>query len=122
IEDIVASVEGGKSLHESFSKHPDVFDKVFLALIAAGEASGTLDEALRRVADQQEKDAATMSKIKGAMTYPVIVLIVIFGVMGFMLFTVVPQVENLYDDLGETLPFLTNIMVKLARFITNFWW
>lgn len=121
-EDIVASVEGGKSLHESFSKHPDVFDKVFLALIAAGEASGTLDDALRRIATQQEKDAATMSKIKGAMTYPVIVLVVIFGVMGFMLFTVVPQVEKLYIDLGRTLPFLTEMMVRTANFMTNFWW
>lgn len=122
IEDVTASIEGGKSLHESFSKHPDVFDKVFLALIAAGEASGTLDDALRRIADQQEKDAATMSKIKGAMTYPVIVLVVIFGVMGFMLFTVVPQVEKLYTDLGETLPFLTQAMVTAANFMTGFWW
>lgn len=122
IEDIVASVEGGRSLHESFSKHPEVFDKVFLALIAAGEASGTLDAALKRVADQQEKDAATMSKIKGAMTYPVIVLVVIFGVMAFMLFTVVPQVEKLYVDLKRSLPFLTNVMVQLASFVTQFWW
>ena len=122
IEDIVASVEGGKTLHESFSKHPEVFDKVFLALISAGEASGTLDDALKRVAAQQEKDAATMSKIKGAMTYPLIVLVVIFGVMGFMLFTVVPQVEKLYIDLDKTLPFLTDIMVKAASFMTNFWW
>lgn len=122
IEDIVASVEGGKTLHESFSKHPEVFDKVFLALISAGEASGTLDDALKRVAAQQEKDAATMSKIKGAMTYPLIVLVVIFGVMGFMLFTVVPQVEKLYMDLKETLPLLTDIMVRAANFMTNFWW
>lgn len=122
IEDIIASVEGGKSLHESFSKHPEVFDKVFLALIAAGEASGTLDDALRRVAAQQEKDAAAMSKIKGAMTYPVIVLVVIFGVMGFMLFTVVPQVEKLYADLKKTLPFLTDVMVKMADFMIHFWW
>jgi type IV pilus assembly protein PilC len=122
IEDIVASVEGGKSLHESFSKHPEVFDKVFLALIAAGEASGTLDDAMRRIAAQQEKDAAMMSKIKGAMTYPLIVLVVIFGVMAFMLFTVVPQVEKLYRDLKKTLPFLTQIMVWAADFATNFWW
>jgi type IV pilus assembly protein PilC len=122
IEDIVASVEGGKSLYESFSKHPEVFDKVFLALISAGEASGTLDDALRRIAAQQEKDAATMSKIKGAMTYPVIVLVVIFGVMAFMLFTVVPQVEKLYIDLKKTLPFLTQSMVNVANFASSFWW
>ena len=121
-EDIVGSVEGGKSLAESFSKHPDVFDKVFLALIAAGEVSGTLDESLQRIATQQEKDAATTSKIRGALTYPVIVLVVIFGVMAFMLFTVVPQVEKLYHDLKKTLPFLTQMMVSIADFVATFWW
>lgn len=122
VEDIVASIEGGKSLTDSFAKHPEVFDKVFLALIAAGEASGTLDESLRRLAAQQEKDAATMSKIKGALTYPVIVLVVIFGVMAFMFFTVVPQVEKLYVDMKKSLPFLTQAMVSTADFIINFWW
>jgi type IV pilus assembly protein PilC len=122
VEDIVASIEGGKSLTDSFAKHPEVFDKVFLALIAAGEASGTLDESLRRLAAQQEKDAATMSKIKGALTYPIIVLIVIFGVMGFMFFTVVPQVEKLYRDMKKTLPFLTQAMVSTADFMLHFWW
>lgn len=122
VEDIVASVEGGKSLSESFSKHPEVFDKVFLALIAAGEVSGTLDESLIRIAAQQEKDAATMSKIKGALTYPIIVLVVIFGVMAFMLFTVVPQVEKLYHDLKKELPLLSQIMVSTADFFAQFWW
>lgn len=122
IQDITASVEGGKTLSESFGKHPVVFDPVFLALVSAGEVSGTLDESLQRVANQQEKDAATMSKIKGALTYPIIVLFVIFGVMAFMLFTVVPQVEKLYHDLKRDLPFLTKIMVDVASFLTHFWW
>ncbi len=122
IEDIIASIEGGKSLSESFAKHPEVFDHVFLALIAAGETSGTLDESLTRIAAQQEKDAATMSKIRGALTYPIIVLVVIFGVLAFMLFTVVPQVEKLYHDLRKTLPFITQIMVSAADFFTHFWW
>jgi type IV pilus assembly protein PilC len=122
IEDIIASIEGGKSLSESFSKHPEVFDHVFLALIAAGETSGTLDDSLNRIAAQQEKDAATMNKIRGALTYPIIVLVVIFGVLAFMLFTVVPQVEKLYHDLKKTLPFITQIMVSMADFFAHFWW
>ncbi len=122
IQDIIATVEGGKSLSESFKKHDTVFDPVIIALVSAGEASGTLDESLQRVADQQEKDAATMSKIRGALTYPMIVLVVIFGVMAFMLFTVVPQVEKLYHDLKKTLPILTQIMVSAANFLASFWW
>lgn len=122
IQEISAAVEGGKSLSESFGKHPNVFDPVFLALVAAGELSGTLDESLQRIANQQEKDAAISSKIKGALTYPIIVLVVIFLVMGFMLFTVVPQVEKLYTDLKKELPFLSQVMVNVADFLTNYWW
>jgi type IV pilus assembly protein PilC len=122
VQDITASVEGGKPLSESFSKYPAVFDAVFLALVSAGELSGTLDESLQRVANQQEKDAAITSKIKGALTYPIIVLLVIFGVIAFMMFTVVPQVEKLYHDLKKTLPFITKIMVDVAGFLATFWW
>jgi len=122
IQDISGSVEGGRSLSDSFAKHPSVFSEVFIALISAGELSGTLDESLQRVANQQEKDAAIAGKIKGALTYPVIVLFVIFGVLIFMLVTVVPQVEKLYDDLGKNLPILTQLMVDAANILTQFWW
>jgi type IV pilus assembly protein PilC len=122
VQEIVGSVEGGKSLSESFGKHPQVFNEVFVSLVAAGELSGTLDQSLQRVADQQEKDAAIVSKIRGALTYPLIVLVVIFGVLAFMLFTVVPQVEKLYHDLGKELPFLSAVMVSVANFLASFWW
>jgi type IV pilus assembly protein PilC len=122
VQDVATSVEGGRSLSDAFASHPKVFGDVFLALISAGEVSGTLDESLQRVATQQEKDAAVASRIRGALMYPMIVLVVIFGVMGFMLFTVVPQVEKLYEDLGRPLPTLTQIMVDTANFVTQFWW
>lgn len=121
IQEVIASVEGGHSLHDSFAKHPDVFDKLFLALVAAGEASGTLDEALQRIASQQEKDAAILSRIRGAMTYPIIVLFVIFGVMIFMLLTVVPQVQKLYKDLHQTLPLITEIIVAVSQLLVQYW-
>lgn len=122
IQDISAAVEGGKSLSDSFAKHPRVFNEVFISLIAAGELSGTLDDSLARVANQQEKDAAIVGKIRGALTYPIIVLVVIVGVLLFMLFTVVPQVEKLYADLDKELPILTLIMVNVAGFLAAFWW
>lgn len=122
IQDVIVDIESGKALSEAFSKHPTVFDKVFIALVTAGEASGTLDDSLRRVAAQQEKDAAMMSKIRGALTYPIIVLVVIIGVVVFMLLTVVPQVENLYKDLHKELPFLTQVMVSTANLLMSYWW
>lgn len=122
IQDVVVSVEGGKSLSMSFAKYPKVFDKVFLSLVGAGETSGTLVESLQRIADQQEKDAAVVGKIKGAMIYPVIVLLVIVGVLMFMMFTVVPQVENLYKDLNRELPMLTKVLVGIMHFVGAYWW
>ncbi len=122
VHDVLVSVEAGKTLAVSFSKYPEVFDRVFLALIAAGEASGTLDDSLLRIANQQEKDAAIMSKLKGAMVYPAIVLGVIVLVMLFMMFTIVPQVEKLYRDLKETVPLLTKILVFISNALMSYWW
>ncbi len=122
INDIITSIEGGATLSSSFAKHPDVFNEVYIALIAAGEVSGTLDQALERIADQQEKDAELLGKVRGAMVYPAIVLVVIMGVIGFMLLTVVPQIQRLYQDLKQELPFMTAMMVGVANFVAGFWW
>lgn len=122
INDILTSVEGGSSLSAAFAKHPDIFNDVFISLIAAGEASGTLDDALERIANQQEKDAELISKVRGAMVYPAIVLVVIVLVIAFMLLTIVPQIEKLYHDLNKELPWITAAMVAISNFIINFWW
>lgn len=122
VEEIAAQVEAGRTLRDAFAKHPEVFNKVYLSLIAAGEASGTLDVSLARLAKQQEKDANMISKIRGAMTYPIIVLIVIIIVIAFMMIQVVPQVENLYNDLGEPLPGMTQVMVNISNFVVGYWW
>ena len=120
VAEILSDVEGGKALSDAFGKHPEVFDKVYLSLVAAGEVSGTMDDALKRIAAQQEKDDAMMRRIRGAMVYPGIVLGVIILVIGFMLFNVVPQVEGLYKDLNKELPLMTLIMVSISRFYYEF--
>lgn len=122
VNDIIASIEGGSSLSNAFAKHPEIFSDVYIALVTAGETSGTLDEALERIANQQEKDAEMMGKVKGALVYPAIVLFVIGGVVGFLLFTVVPQIEKLYKDLRAELPFLTQAMVMASGFLMKYWW
>lgn len=122
VQEVISDIEGGKQLSNSFEKHPEVFDNVFIALVAAGEASGTLDDALRRVAQQQEKDAAIVSRVRGAMVYPAIVLFVIVAVVIFMLILVIPQVEGLYASLHKELPLLTRLLVAAAQVLTNFWW
>ncbi len=119
---IVADVEGGSTLADAMSKHPKVFNDVMINLVAAGETSGTLDETLQRIADQTEKDAEMAAKIRGALVYPAIVLFVIVAVVVFMLTTVLPQIELLYDDLGEELPWVTSALLVVANFIIGFWW
>ena len=122
IEEILADVEAGRALNTAFGKHPDVFNKVYLSLIKAGETSGTLDQSLRRIAEQEEKDQRMLSKIKSAMTMPLITLFVIIVVFLYMMLEVVPHVESLYDDLGEELPVLTVIMVGIKDFVLGYWW
>jgi len=105
-------------------RYPDVFNQVYISLIAAGEASGTLDKALERLADQQEKDADVVSKVRGAMIYPLIVLVVMAAVVIFMLVKVLPQVKTLYSETGggAQLPLVTQILLSVSAFVIHWWW
>ncbi len=123
IGNIITDIEAGSSFSKALSKYPRVFNEVFVSLVAAGEASGTLDKALERIANQQEKDAEIISKIRGAMIYPAIVIVVMIVVVGFMILTVMPQVEKIYADLpGANLPFITVALLAISRFATKYWW
>ena len=123
ISQVIASVEAGGTLSAALDKYPKVFNKVFVSLIAAGETSGTLDKALERVAIQQEKDAEILSKIRGALAYPVIVLIVMIGVVAFMIISVLPQVQSIYEDMpGKSLPLITRVLIAVSDFTIKYWW
>ena len=92
-------------------------------MVAAGEVSGTLDVSLERLSDQQEKDADIVSKVRGAMIYPAIVLLVMTGVVGFMLVKVLPQVQVLYDGFpGADLPLVTRVLLAISNAIIKYWW
>lgn len=123
INQIISDVEGGLALSEALSKHPGVFNDIYISLIAAGETSGTLDKSLERVADQQEKDAEIISKVRGALAYPAIVILVMLGVVGFMIVKVLPQVKVIYDDLpGANLPLITRVLLFISDVTIKYWW
>lgn len=123
IGNIISDVETGSALAAALEKHPKVFNQIFTSLVAAGETSGTLDKALERLALQQEKDAEIMAKVKGAMVYPVIVLVVMLGVVAFMIVQVLPQVEVLYDGMpGAQLPLITRVLLAISHALISFWW
>lgn len=123
INQIVSDVEAGSSFSQSLNHFPQVFNRVYISLVEAGEASGTLDASLERLADQQEKDADIVSKVRGALVYPGIVLIVMGAVVLFMLIKVLPTVQNVYKGLhGVSLPLLTRVLLAVSHFVINFWW
>lgn len=123
ISNVIASVEGGSTLSAALSKYPRVFNQIYISLVEAGEASGTLDKALERLAIQQEKDAEIVSKVRGAMIYPMIVVFVMILVIGFMIVKVLPQVKVLYDGLqGAQLPLVTRILLAISEFIIARWY
>ena len=122
LQKIAISVEGGQSLASSFGAYPKIFNHVFVSLVDAGEQSGTLDEALERLAMQQEKEQQILAKVRGALIYPSLVLLVIVGVVVFMLTTVLPQVASLYKELGKELPLLTQLMLAVSNFLVSYWY
>lgn len=123
IEKVLADIEAGSSFHEALARYPRVFNNVYVSLIEAGEASGTLDKALERLANQQEKDAEIISKVRGALIYPLIVIVVMIAVVTFMVVVVLPHVQEVYTTIpGATLPFVTRFLLAISRIISHFWW
>ncbi len=122
INQIITDVEGGTAFSAALSKYPTVFSRVFISMVAAGEVSGTLDKSLERLANQQEKDDEILRKVRGAMVYPIVVLLVMVVVVGFMIVKVLPAVEVMYKDMpGASLPFITRALLAVSHFITKFW-
>jgi type IV pilus assembly protein PilC len=123
ISKVIADVEAGSTLSAAMGKHPEAFNRIYVSLVAAGEASGTLDKALERLSIQQEKDADLIRKVRGAMIYPLIVIAVMVGVVGFMIVKVLPQVKTLYEGMpGANLPLITRILLAISDFTVQFWW
>lgn len=119
IASVAKEVESGVSLGEAFSKHPDVFSEVYINMVKAGESGGILDDILKRVAAQIEKDATIRKKIKGAMTYPTVILsVTIIAFFGLMIF-VIPKIGKILTDLGgpnAKLPIYTEILLNISSF------
>lgn len=121
---MIQDVEGGMGLADALTKYPDTFNDVYVNMVRAGEAAGILDEILKRLALQQEKNATIRKKIKSAMMYPMVLAgITVIAFFGLMLF-VIPQIAKILKDLGgpdAKLPALTQIMLAISGFIVHFW-
>lgn len=122
IADVEHQIIGGANLADSLGKYPSIFPPIYIALIRAGESSGTLDQVLTRLADTLAAQREFASKVKGAMIYPVIIVIGMLGVMMVMMTVVIPKLTDLYKDFGIDLPASTQMLINLSSFFVHYWW
>jgi type IV pilus assembly protein PilC len=112
-------VEAGLALSEALEKHPKVFSRLYVEMVRAGEIGGMLDEVLLRVADQLEGDQELRRKVKSAMTYPMVVLVLAILAASFMLIFIVPVFARMFEDLGGTLPLPTRVAMGISGILTS---
>src|ERR671922_420930 len=119
VGEVRLDVEKGISLSASLAKHPRAFNDLFVAMVRAGETSGTLDSVLVRLADNIEREVSLRRQIKSAMTYPIVVVVLVFLILTAMLLFVVPTFKDLYAQLGGTLPLPTRMLIALSDAVKN---
>lgn len=120
LEDLAKDVDGGLTLSGALERHPDVFSPLFISMVKSGEIGGTLDEALNRLAIQMEKDRQLTSKIRGAMIYPSVIFVGMVGALIFMMVTIVPKLQSMFDELGGQLPATTKSLIFLSKAFTSY--
>jgi len=115
-------VEKGSSLSAALQKHPKAFNRLYVAMVRAGEIGGVLDSVLERLADTIEKQVELRRKVKSAMTYPVVVAVLVLLIVTAMLLFIIPMFEDLYVELGGTLPKPTQILIDISKIARKFWY
>ncbi len=121
VDGIRTDIEGGSSLHEAISKYPVQFDELYRNLVRAGESAGVLETVLDTIASYKENIEALKGKIKKALFYPAMILVVAFLVSTILLVWVVPQFEEVFTSFGADLPAFTKMVVGLSRFMVSWW-
>jgi type IV pilus assembly protein PilC len=119
LKNIKEQVESGATLADSLKKYPNQFDDLFVNMVAAGEAGGILDTILRRLSMYMEKAAKLKSQVKGALTYPIVTIIIAILVVAVILVFVIPVFQQMFDDMGGVLPTPTLIVVSISEFVKS---
>lgn len=119
--DVCDEIEGGSTLSEAMSKSPKVFNRLYVNMIKAGEAGGALETILQRLADFLERAESLKRKVKGALIYPVIVVLVAIGILSFIMIFIVPTFEEMFDEFGLSLPAPTVLLIAMSGYLANYW-
>jgi hypothetical protein len=120
VTQVRAEVEKGSSLSAAMAKHPRAFNRLYISMVRAGEVGGFLDQVLVKVAETFEKEVELRGKIRSAMTYPVVVFVMVLLIVGGMLIFIVPTFKNLYTSLGGTLPLPTRLLIGVSDAMKRF--
>jgi type IV pilus assembly protein PilC len=118
---ILSDIEGGESLSVAISKHPKSFSPTFIALVKSGEVGGVIDEVLGRLADNMEKQEEFKGKIKGALIYPIVIVVGMVAVATIMMIFVIPKMLSLYTEFNADLPMPTKILMGISGLVVKFW-
>lgn len=116
------SLNEGTSFAKSLEAHPKVFPPLFVNMVAAGEMAGTLETVLERLADFMENQARLKSKVLSALAYPILMMLVGGCLVGFLMVAVVPKVTSIFENLGQTLPWYTRLLIFVSNVVAGFWW
>lgn len=122
IKNVQSNVEKGETLSSAMSSEGDIFPSLLISMVAAGEASGSLETAIERMAIQFEKDAKISGMVKKAMIYPIILIIVMIGVVIAMMMFVIPNFMDMFEGLDAEMPFMTVMVINMSNFILDRWW
>jgi len=114
LEDVGSKIEKGSSFAESLMQHEKIFGELFINMIEAGELSGKLEDVLGNLFLQMKKEHALYSKVKGALTYPVVILVAMFGIGTFMFVFIIPKITGMFDEMGAELPLPTKILIGIS--------
>ncbi len=120
LRDVLRSVESGRSLSSALSDHSRVFSQIFINIVMAGEVAGTLPENLENIAEQFEKERELISKLRGAMIYPMVVLVAAFLLGLGLSFWVLPQITPLFEGLDIELPLTTKLLISFSQLVQNY--
>ena len=121
VSDAADMVEEGQPLSEAFSSHPEVFDELYVNMTRAGEAGGVLDKVLLRLADFLERSQQVRDRVRSALTYPIVVFLVMIGVVSALVLFVIPKFAELYAQMDIELPGLTLAMIAVSEFTAKYW-
>jgi len=122
VKEVIIAVRGGAKLSQAMARYPKAFSRLYCRTVAIGEETGNLEQVLRQMADYIEKEALAAKKVKSAMIYPIIVVLLVIMVIAIMVFFVMPNFMGLYGALGAQLPLATRALLAVTGFLLSYWW